>query len=129
MHACRKDTNKTNEDLGDFLEHIFNLIDTSIEFSSQYRSISRRFVQAALRESRLRPDELLFPKHRRQFIKILEAQGNPVDFLLFSRLTSGTTPRRDGVKHRSYILTLELVDVKTGDSDKESTRIRKADAR
>ncbi len=117
--------NKSAEDLADFQEHIYELIDTSIETSGRYRSISRRFVAAALRDTRLRADELFLPKHRRTFIKALETQGNPVEFLLFSKLTSGTT-RGDGVKQRAYMLTLELVDVETGDFNKESERIRKA---
>ena len=104
---------------------IEELVDTSIETSGRYKSISRRFVKEALRESRLNADNLFIPKHRRKFIKTLEAQGNPVEFLLFSKLTSGTT-RGDGVTQRAYALTLELVNVETGEQDKETARERKA---
>jgi hypothetical protein len=117
--------NKSAEDLGDLQEQIYELIDTSINTSNRYRTVSDRFVKAALRETRLRTDELFLPKQRREFIQTLESQGNPVEFLLFAKLTSGTT-RGEGVKQRAYMLTLELVDVETGFNDKESARIRKA---
>ncbi|MBN2490748.1 MAG: penicillin-binding protein activator LpoB [Planctomycetes bacterium] len=117
--------NKSIEDLGDFQEQIYEQIDTSINNSNRYRTVSDRFVNAALRDTRLRAEELFLPKQRREFIQTLEASGNPVEFLLFAKLTSGTT-RGDDVKQRAYMLTLELVDVETGFNDKESTRVRKA---
>ena len=117
--------NKSAEDLGDLREQIYELIDTSIETSERYRSISKRFVDAGLRETGLTREDLFIPKHRRAFIEVLEASGNPVEYILFSKLTSGTT-QGDSVKQRDYMLTLELVDVETGDFDKESARIRKA---
>ncbi len=116
--------NKGMEELGDFREQIYELIDTSIETSGAYRSISRRFVDAGLRETRLDPSDLFLPKHRKAFAAALEANGNPVEFLLFSKITTGST-RGDGASERNYLLTLELVDVETGDFDKESARIRK----
>jgi len=39
-------------------------------------------------------------------------------------LTSGTTQGVD-LKQRDYLLTMELINVETGDLDKESARIRK----
>jgi len=117
--------NKSAEDLGDFQDQLFQLIDTSINKADRFRTISSRYVNAALKETRLRRDQLFIPKHRREFIKTLETQGNPVEFLLFSTITSGTT-RGEDVKQRAYALTMELVDVETGYNDKETARIRKA---
>jgi len=117
--------NKSAEELGDFREQIYELIDTSIENSQRYRTISRRFVEEALRATGLRPSNLFLPANRRRFASVLEAEGNPVEYLLFSTITSGTT-QGDGVRQRNYMLTLELVDAVTGDNDKESARIRKA---
>lgn len=117
--------NKSAEDLGDFREQIYELIDTSIETSERYRSISRRYVEAGLRESGLSRDDLFLPKHQRTFSSVMEAAGNPVEYILFSKLTSGTTEGRS-TRQRAYMLTLELVDIATGDFDKESARIRKA---
>ena len=56
--------------------------------------------------------------------QVLEQNGNPVDFLLYAVLTSGTT-RGIEVDQRDYILSMELINVETGDMDKESARIRK----
>jgi peptidoglycan-synthase activator LpoB len=117
--------NKSIEDLGDFQFQISELISTAINTSDRYRTISDRFVGEALRETRLRKEQLFIPAHRKTFMKALEATGNPVEFMLFARLTSGTT-QGDGVKQRSYMLTMELVDVVTGYDDKESARLRKA---
>jgi hypothetical protein len=116
--------NKSIEDLGDFHTQIYQLIDTTVNTAQRYRTISNRFVSAALRETRLRVDQLFLPKHRRAFVKTLEADGNPVEFLLFATITSGTTSA-SSAKQRNYMLTLELVDVETGYNDKESQRIRK----
>ena len=82
--------------------------------------ISKRYVNAALREARLRPDQLFIPGNRRTFAAILESQGEPVDTMLFPKLTSGTTPSA-GVTQRNYLLTLELVDLKSGYSKKFSS--------
>lgn len=116
--------NASAEDLGDFHRQIYELIDTSVNTSERYRTISNKFVNAALRESRLRVDQLFLKKHRTTFIQTLEVSGNPVEFLLFATITSGTT-RGEGMKQRNYMLTLEIVDVVTGYNDKESARIRK----
>ncbi len=116
--------NSSGEELGDWSEQLYELIDTSINTSSRYRNVSIRFVNAALREGRLRPDQLYLPTYRRQFLKILEAKGMPVECLLYSKLTTGTTEAND-LKQRNYMLTLELVDLKTGWNEKESERLRK----
>ena len=117
--------NKTSEELGDQYEQIRQFIDTSINTSEKFRTISDRFVDAALRESRLRTDQLFIPVHQRTFAGTLEQSGHPVEFLLFGTLTSGTT-RGDSVRQVGYALTLELVHITTGDNQKETVRLRKA---
>jgi hypothetical protein len=114
--------NASAEELGDWQEQIYELIDTSINRSERYTMISQRFVDAALREARLRPDELFIPAKRRTFVAILEQEGQPVDLLLFPRLTSGTTSAGQGVTQRNYLLNLELVDLKSGESFKYSSK-------
>ena len=116
--------NRSAEEIGDFKEQIYEHIDTHIENSHAYRPVSKRFVDAALRETHLRPDELFLPKNMRRFAASLEQQGQPVDFLLFAKITSGTTRKREDMQ-RDYLLTLEMVNVKSGDYDKESAAIRK----
>ncbi len=112
------------EELGDWRAHIYELIDTSINRSGRFRTISDRFVRAALRESRVGKDDLFLPRGRRAFCRALEAQNMPIDCLVFATITTGTT-RGEGAKQRNYMLTLEIVDVKTGWNDKVSQRIRK----
>jgi hypothetical protein len=116
--------NKSAEEIGDFKEQIYEHIDGHLEHAHQYRGISKRYIDAALRETRLRPDELFLPKHMRSFTAVLEREGQPVDCLLYAKITSGTT-RSGRDMQRDYVLTLELVDVRTGDFDKESAHIRK----
>jgi hypothetical protein len=45
--------------------------------------------------------------------------------MLFATLTSGTT-REANSTQKNYLLTLELVDIKSGQPDKESAEIRKS---
>ncbi len=117
--------NASGEELGDWQEQIYDLIATSINRSDRYQMISRRFVDAALREGRLRATDLFLPAQRRVFLGILEVSKTPADFLLFPKLTSGTT-EGEGVRQRNYLLTLELVDVHTGASHQVAEKVRKA---
>ena len=116
--------NKSAEELGDFKEQITQIIDTRIVESGAFQPISRRFVDTGLRATRLRPDELFLPASQRQFLAVMEQQGQPFDYLLFATLTSGTT-RGNNDFQRDYLLTLELVNINTGHPDKESATIRK----
>ncbi|MGE0757277.1 MAG: penicillin-binding protein activator LpoB [Pirellulaceae bacterium] len=116
--------NKSSEELGDFRDQIYEQIDAMILSSQKYRPVSRRYVDAALRETRLRPDSLMIPENMRMFAAVLEQQGQPFDYMLYATLTSGTTADNADVQ-RDYMLTLELVNIHTGDYDKESAKIRK----
>lgn len=116
--------NRSAEEMGDFKEQLYEMIDTLLENNASFQPVSRRYLQAALRETGLRPDQLFLPANMRQVATALEQQGQPVDCLLFARLTSGTTNAgRD--TQRDYMLTLEVVNVRTGDYDKESALLRK----
>lgn len=116
--------NKSIEELGDFKDQIYQQIDTMLVQSKAFNPISRRMVDVALRETRLRPDALLLPDNMQLFSATLQRQGQPIDALLYATLTSGTTVRNKSAQ-RDYLLTLELVDVHTGAYDKESAKIRK----
>lgn len=116
--------NKSAEELGDFKDQICQIIDTRIVESKAFQPISPRFVSAGLREVRLRTDELFVPANQRKFLAVMEQAGQPFDYLLFATLTSGTTnSNRD--YQRDYLLTLELVNIQSGEPDKESATIRK----
>jgi hypothetical protein len=116
--------NKSIEELGDFKEQIYQQIDTQIVQAGAFRPISKRFVDAGLRESRLRPDSLFVPSNMAFFAETMEQMGQPFDYLLYATVTSGTTENNQSYQ-RDYVLTLELVNVHTGDFDKQSAKIRK----
>lgn len=117
--------NKSSEELGDFKEQIKEIISTRINTSGVFEPISERFTAAGLRETRLRPEDLFLPKNQRAFLTVMEAQGQPFDFLLFASITSGTTVASSSKTQKDYMLTLELVNIQTGQPDKESATIRK----
>jgi len=116
--------NKSIEELGDFKEQIYQLIDTQIVQSEAFHPISRRYVEVGLRETRLRPDELFIPSNMRVFTATMEQMGQPFDYLLYATITSGTTQSNRSYQ-RDYLLTLEMVDVHSGESKKESAKLRK----
>lgn len=116
--------NKSAEELGDFKDQLYERIDSQINAADSFRSISRRMVDEALRQTRLRPDSLYMEPARQQFTAALSGEGVPVDYLLYARVTSGTTDRNKS-SQRDYLLTLELVNIHTGDYFKESAEIRK----
>lgn len=117
--------NKSSEEIGDFKEQIYEHIDTQLSQSDLYGPISRRYVEAGLRDSRLRPDDLFIPSKQQQFITVMQKMNQPFDYLLFAKITSGTT--RDNKSYqRDYLLTLDLVDINTGEYTKESATLRKS---
>lgn len=116
--------NKSAEEIGDFKEQIYQAIDTRIHDSTSFAPISRQYVEAGLREMRLRPEDLFLPDHMRSFCAVMERQGQPITYLLFATLTSGTT-RENKEYQRDYQLVLELVDVNTGEADKEAAMLSK----
>ncbi|MEM7474687.1 MAG: penicillin-binding protein activator LpoB [Planctomycetota bacterium] len=116
--------NHSSEELGDFKEHLYELIDTRISQSPSFAPLSRRVVESALYETRLRPDSLFVPANMQLFTDVLARGGQPVDYLLFAKLTSGTTDRNSS-SQRDYLLTLEMIDTRTATSFKEQAEIRK----
>ncbi|MFG0290160.1 MAG: penicillin-binding protein activator LpoB [Rhodopirellula sp. JB044] len=116
--------NKSAEELVDFKDQLYERIDSQINAGEAFRSISRRMVDAALIETRLRPDSLFLPANRGAFAAALGRQGTPVDYLLYATITSGTTDRNKSTQ-RDYVLTLEMVNLHSGDYIKESAKIRK----
>ena len=112
------------EELLDWRDTLRQRIDEAVNRSGRYRNISDRFVKAALNETGLRPDDLHLPEKRRRFVQVLEANGNPVDFLLYASMNTGTTTAGRETQ-RDYLLTLELVDVENGESEKVNADVRK----
>ncbi len=116
--------NKSAEELLDFKDQLYERIDSQINSAAQFRSVSRRLVDAALVETRLRPDSLFLPDNRSAFAAALGRQGMPIDLLMYATITSGTTDRNSSTQ-RDYVLTIEMVDLHSGEYVKESAKIRK----
>jgi hypothetical protein len=116
--------NYSSEDIGDFKDQLFEQIDSSVASSGQFQTISTRYVENGLRQLRLVPGDLMTPQNMRSFSAVMEQSGQPFDYLLFAKLTSGTTESNKSYQ-RDYLLTLEVVDLNTGRSDKESAKVRK----
>ena len=116
--------NQGSEELGDWGGQIYEQITTSINQSGRYRTVSQRMVDRALQVSNLRQDDLFLPAGRRKFIETLEAEDNPVQLLLFPKITTGSTAA-GRTQQRDYMLTLELIDVTTGWDDRFSSKVRK----
>jgi hypothetical protein len=116
--------NQSSEELGDFKAQIVEIIDTRINNSGTFVPISQHFVDAGLRAARVRPEDLFVPANQKAFQGIMEQQNSPFDYLLFAKLTSGTT-RSGSDFQRDYRLSLELVDLRSGISTKEEAHLRK----
>lgn len=116
--------NKSIEEIGDFKDQIYQIIDLHIVQSGVFQPVNKRFVDAGLAQTRLRPDALLIPANMRMFAASMEQQGQPFDFLLYATITSGTT-RENKEYQRDYLLTLEMVNVQDGSYDKQAATISK----
>ena len=116
--------NRSSEEIGDFKEQIYEHIDSLVSQDPQFRMISRRYVEAAMSECRCRPETLVLPAKQRELQSALERAEQPFDYLLFASITSGTTTS-NGDYQRDYLLTLELLDIHTGESQKDSAMLRK----
>jgi hypothetical protein len=116
--------NKSAEEMRDFKEQIYQQIDTRIVQSQVFQCISRRFVDQGLQQTGLRPDNLFMPENMRTFTAAMEQMGQPFEYLLYATLTSGTTQSNKDYQ-RDYLLTLEMVNVRTGQYDKESAQLSK----
>jgi hypothetical protein len=116
--------NKSAEEIGDFKEQIYQHIDTLINESHAFAPINRRYVEAGLKQCGLPPDQLFVPGNQRMFAAAMEQMQQPFDYLLYATVTSGTT-RSNHDYQRDYLLTLDLIDIHTGQFDKDSAELRK----
>jgi hypothetical protein len=117
--------NRSAEEIGDFGDQIYQKIDTIINESDAFELVNIRAVKAGLQQASLRPDDLYTPGGRRKFASIMEQENEPIDYVLYATITSGTTRSNKKDYQRDYLLTLELVSLGTGKTVKESAEIRK----
>ena len=115
--------NQSAEELGDYKDHIKEIISQRFGESPSFEMVSDKAVTAALRQSGLRPDDLLNPNYMKIFRSEMGPNAN-FDYMLFAKLTSGTT-RDNADMQRDYMLTLNLIDVNTFQEIKESEPISK----
>ena len=54
----------------------------------------------------------------------MEQQGQPFDYLLYATITSGTTHENKDTQ-RDYLLTMEMIHVRTGEYDKQAAELSK----
>ena len=116
--------NSSIEELADFKEHIKTAISEKISQSDQFELVSDRAVVAGLRTLGLRPDDLFMEGNMTMFVSAMGRGGTPVDYLLFAKITSGTTVDNKDMQ-RDYKLTLELVNTQTFVPIIESMPMRK----
>ena len=117
--------NYSAEELVDYKEQLYEMIDTAVGQGGQFTCISRRYVEPAIRNERYRLDDLFLPENQRKLLASLEKEGQPFEYLLFAKLTSGTT-RDNKDSQREYRLTLELININDGASVKEGCDLTKA---
>jgi hypothetical protein len=116
--------NRSAEEIGDFKDQLYQTIDMRILDSHVFQCVNKRFVDAGLMQTRLRPDQLFLPENMRQFVAVMEGQGQPFDYLLSATVTSGTTHENKDTQ-RDYLLTLEMINVRTGEYDKQAAELSK----
>ena len=117
--------NRSSEEIGDFGDQIYQKIDTIINESETFELVNVRAVNAGLQQAGIRPDDLYTPNGRRKFAAIMEQEQEPIDYVLYATITSGTTRSNKKDYQRDYLFTLELVNLATGKTEKESAEIRK----
>ena len=93
-----------------------------IETSSSFRLLEKSAVQAALKESDVRANNLFIPAERKKFVAAL---GEPVDYLLAGYVERGTVPPADANSPNAQnddsdenapkvkVFKLELVELET----------------
>jgi len=112
------------EEVADFKEQIKTTISEKITSSPQFEVVSDRAVRAGLQALGLRPDDLFMEENMRMFISAMGRGGTPVDYLLFAKITTGTTVDNKDMQ-RDYKLSLELVNTQTYSQIIESMPMRK----
>lgn len=117
--------NRSAEEIGDFGDQIYQKVDTIINESDAFELVNVRAVRAGLEQAGLRPDNLYVPNARRRFAEVMEQAKEPIDYILYATITSGTTKSNKHDYQRDYDFTLELVNLETGKTEKETAQIRK----
>ena len=116
--------NAGGEEMGDIREDLTETIRTMIANSGQFEIVDSHTVAAGLRETGLRIDDLLLPDKREKFAAALGELNSPFDYILFAKVTTATT-RDNRDSQVKYSLTLDLVNVHTSSSIRETVELKK----
>jgi len=118
--------NRGAEELGDIRDSTNQIIETVIFQAKRYDLIAQRYVTHGLQVCGMRAEDLFLRDGRAQFVSILREQGQDPDYLLWAVYTTlSTTGEKE--RQRDYLLTMELVDARSGRlMQKETARVRKA---
>ena len=116
--------NKSAEEIGDFKDQIYQVIDTRIVESHVFQPVNKRFVDAGLEQTRLRPDQLFVPQNMRHVRHGDGAAGPAVRFPALRHAHLGHDAQNQNYQ-RDYLLTMEMVNVRTGHYDKQSATMTK----
>lgn len=110
-----------SEELRDQLPAIKDQIELVLVNDGHFTVMSGKIVDRARQESGLRSfEDLALPKYRDAFNAVMGREGAVPDYLVYGRTTTQTTDSEGGFlsrdkRERRYLLTLEMVDAKTGD--------------
>ena len=116
--------NAGGEEMGDIREDLAETIRTQIAQSDVFETIDSRLATAGLREAGLRVEDLLLPEKRERFASALGENEAPFDYILFAKVTTSTTVDNKDSEVK-YSLTLDLVNVRTGASIRETVSLKK----
>ena len=84
--------NRTKEELADWRDQLIDKIEISVNKRRAFKAISVKVISTVLKEMGNPPvEQLVLPKKRREFAKVLEQKTSPVQYLLYGRLTRGST--------------------------------------
>jgi len=117
--------NQSAEEIGDFGNLIYQEINTIINKSEAFELVNVRAIKAGLQQAGIRADELYTPKARRRFAEVMEQEHEPIDYVLYATINSGTTRNNKKDSQVDYLFTLQIVNLETGKSEEESAKIRK----
>ena len=117
--------NRGAEDLGDFGDAIYEKIDKFITDSDAFEVVNVRAIHAGLQQAGIRPEDLFTPKGRKRFAAIMEQENVPIDYVLYAKITTTSTESNGKDTQRGYTLSLDLVNLETGKTVKESAELRK----
>lgn len=117
--------NATNEELGSLRQQMNDIVNQAIYNSGDFTDLSfRNFVQPAMDEAGVGMRQLGMPRYQRELAGVLERQGNPLDSLLFARLTQGDA-RAGNIRQSDYLLQFELVNLADGTRVLSTAEVRK----